>query len=129
MQKALFKEYRDLLREAEHLELLLKSMKRNLEKDKSVIREIILLENKVMLIKRKTLKKALEVTRFIDKCQDSYIRQILILRFINGYSWDKISFRMGGTASGDCIRKTAERYLEKAEKEKRIRERERKFSL
>lgn len=50
---------------------------------------------------------------YINGIDDSRIRQILSLRFINGMSWRQISFSVGGGNTADSVRKACERFLEK----------------
>ena len=47
----------------------------------------------------------------ITKISDSTIRQIIILRFIDGLSWFKVSEGIGGDATADGCRMTFERYF------------------
>jgi hypothetical protein len=49
---------------------------------------------------------------YINGIDDSCIRQILSLRFINGLSWRQISFSVGGGNTADGVRKACERFLE-----------------
>ena len=51
------------------------------------------------------------LNRFIASVDDSRMRQILSLRYINGFSWQKIAFAIGGGNSADSARKLAERYI------------------
>jgi hypothetical protein len=48
---------------------------------------------------------------YINGIDDSCIRQILSLRFINGLSWRQISFSVGGRNTADSVRKACERFL------------------
>lgn len=49
---------------------------------------------------------------YINGIDDSCIRQILSLRFINGLSWRQISFSVGDGNTADSVRKACERFLE-----------------
>jgi hypothetical protein len=51
--------------------------------------------------------------RFIDAVDDSQMRMILSLRYINGLPWQQIAYSIGGYNSSDGIRKAHDRYLEK----------------
>ena len=48
---------------------------------------------------------------YITKIQDTKIRQIIILRFIDGKSWFKVSLEMGGDATEEGCRKAFERFF------------------
>lgn len=59
------------------------------------------------------LRKSKEVNSFIDSITDTYIKQLFCMRYLSGYTWDKISVLMGGVASSDCYRHAVNRYLSK----------------
>lgn len=50
---------------------------------------------------------------YINGIDDSLIRQIMDLRFINRLNWQQIAFSIGGGNTADGVRKACERYLEK----------------
>lgn len=55
----------------------------------------------------------LEAQQYIDGIDDSYTRLIFCMRFIDGFSWQKIALTVGGGNSPDGMRKVVVRYLEK----------------
>jgi len=48
---------------------------------------------------------------YINGIDDSYIRQVMSLRYVNGLSWRQISFSVGGRNTDDGVRKVCERFL------------------
>ena len=54
-----------------------------------------------------------EAETFISSVDDSYIRQILRYRYLDGNSWEKVAVRMGGGNTADGCRMAAERFLQK----------------
>ncbi|MEG1061639.1 MAG: hypothetical protein RSD35_06845 [Oscillospiraceae bacterium] len=64
------------------------------------------------IIDTKVLRSIAEynrLNRYIASIDDSYIRQILTLRYVDGLSWVAVAFHMGG--SEDSVRKTHDRFL------------------
>ena len=53
------------------------------------------------------------LNRYINSIDDSQIRIILALRYINGLSWRQVAFSIGGGKSEDGVRKAHERFLAK----------------
>ncbi len=53
-----------------------------------------------------------KLMEYINSVDDSYIRQIMTLRYIHGMSWQKIAHQMGGGNTGDGVRKACQRYLQ-----------------
>lgn len=51
------------------------------------------------------------LNRYIQSVKDPLTKQIMIYRFINGYSWRKIAFQVGGNNSVDSVKKRLYRYL------------------
>lgn len=54
-----------------------------------------------------------EIEKFIDSIEDSVIRQVIELKYIDGLSWKDIAARQGGGNTEDGIRKACERFLRK----------------
>lgn len=52
------------------------------------------------------------IEEFVDEIEDSQVRQIMRLRFLQGMSWRQTANRCGGGNAADGVRKKAERYLE-----------------
>ncbi len=50
--------------------------------------------------------------RYIAGIDDSLIRQIFTLRFVNGLSWQQVANRVGGNTA-DSVRKMSIRYINK----------------
>jgi len=52
-----------------------------------------------------------KILEYINSIDDSFIRQIMTLRYIHGYSWRKVAHHMGGGNTSDSVRKACIRYL------------------
>ena len=68
------------------------------------------------IMKIRTLEERIQVERdrvweYILTIPDTPMRQIVILRFIDGKSWFKVSEGIGGDATEDGCRKAFERYF------------------
>lgn len=53
------------------------------------------------------------LNRYIETVEDSQMRMILALRYINGLSWRQIAFSIGGGNTEDGVRKAHDRFLKK----------------
>lgn len=53
------------------------------------------------------------LNRYIESIEDSQIRMIMTLRYVNGLSWRQIAFGIGGGNTEDGVKKLAYRYLKK----------------
>ena len=53
------------------------------------------------------------LNRYIQSVDDSQMRMILSLRYINGFSWRQIAFSIGGGNTEDGVRKAHDRFLNK----------------
>ena len=51
------------------------------------------------------------LNRYIQSVEDSQMRLILSLRYINGLSWRQIAFSIGGSTTEDSIRMLHNRFL------------------
>lgn len=54
-----------------------------------------------------------ETTDYIDNIDDSQIRQIITLRYVNGLEWGQVAAKMGGNNTADGVRMIHNRYLER----------------
>lgn len=52
------------------------------------------------------------LNRYINSIDDSFIRQIIALRFINGLTWQGVADHIGGNTE-DSVKKACYRYLKK----------------
>lgn len=53
------------------------------------------------------------LNRYIESIEDSQIRMIMTLRYVNGLSWRQIAFSVGGGNTEESVKKVAYRYLKK----------------
>lgn len=54
-----------------------------------------------------------DVHVYINGIQDSHIRRIIAMRYIDGMTWKQIAKNVGGGNTEDAVRKTVERFLER----------------
>lgn len=54
-----------------------------------------------------------ETYEYIDNIDDSLIRQIITLRYINGLEWKQVAASIGGNNTGDSVRMIHNRFLER----------------
>ncbi|MBS5724630.1 MAG: hypothetical protein KHW59_02485 [Clostridiales bacterium] len=66
---------------------------------------------------QKCLEEGRELVRFIDAIEDHSIREIILCRFADGNSWEKVAFRTG-SCSKDAARRRCERFLKGTETKK-----------
>ncbi|WP_411679874.1 hypothetical protein [Clostridium thailandense] len=53
------------------------------------------------------------LNRYIESIDNSELRMILSLRYINGLSWEQVAVSISPYASGESVRKAHERFLRK----------------
>jgi len=79
----------------------------------SIMDKVIVLEDDIQQHYEKCLEEYKRLNDFIYSCEDSYVRQIMIFRFIQDLSWVQVSIKMGGGNTEDGVRATLKRYLKK----------------
>lgn len=62
---------------------------------------------------QKLILKKTETILFINNINDSYIRQIVILRDIEGMRWYDVADAMGKSVTAESVRKAYERFMQK----------------
>lgn len=80
-------------------------------------------ERRVERLKRKlqrrleeVMEKREEIEEYIDSIDDSQIRMILTLRYVNGLSWQQVAEHIGGGNTADSVRMMHNRFLKKYKK-------------
>lgn len=54
-----------------------------------------------------------EIFEWVEGIEDSLLRQVIILRHVNGLSWRQVAREIGGRNTAESIRKLHDRYFEK----------------
>jgi len=52
-----------------------------------------------------------EIFEWVESIEDSLLRQIIILRHVNGLTWDQVAASIGGGNTADGVRMIHDRYL------------------
>ena len=58
-----------------------------------------------------------DVLEFINSIDDSHVRRIVTMRFVDGMKWRQIALNIGGGNTEDSVRKTVERFLEREDRD------------
>ena len=53
------------------------------------------------------------LNRYIDTVDDSLMREILTLRFVEGLSWEDVAYNLGGKNKAESVKKRCFRFLKK----------------
>lgn len=70
------------------------------------------LRSRLVKKKNELLSLQVEVQNFIDGIEDSLTRQVIINRYVNGYSWIKVAEVIGGDNTPDGVRMLAKRFID-----------------
>lgn len=65
----------------------------------------------LQLLEDDLLEKTNEVEEFIASVDDSRIRRIINLRFLENQSWNKVADQIGGNNTEDSVRKAFDRFM------------------
>ena len=72
---------------------------------------IEILKNKIQSRKIAAQNEVNKLYRYIDTIQDSYIRQIIELRFVSCLPWLQVALCIGGNNTADSVRMAVNRFL------------------
>jgi len=61
----------------------------------------------------KLLNLMKETNEYINNIDDSLIRQIISLKYVDGLTWEQVAASIGGGNTPDSVRKMCNRFLEK----------------
>lgn len=77
------------------------------------VAEIADLKSLLDLNLKKCFYELSRLNRYINSIDDSEMRMILSLRYINGLCWEQVAASISPYASGESIRKAHDRFLKK----------------
>lgn len=86
------------------------------QKDRGATLEKSLLQMNILSKKKKRAELELQtaaVETFIDSIDDSRMRQIMRLRYMDGLSWNETAKRIGELGQGDAVRVSCSRFMKK----------------
>ena len=127
----LLNQYRSLQREIKYLEKKLRSMEDSALHDSVLssnsgpdyaLHEISVYGSTAKKRKYEKMYKRRKVSAerhrdsiesFIDSAEDSMMRQILTLRFIEGKSWQRVADEVGGNNTENSVKKRCHRYIKR----------------
>lgn len=73
-------------------------------------------EDKLRRMKEKCCRERDAILDYINDIEESRLRQIFMLRHLDGLSWRAVAFRLGGYETEDGVRMKHDRYLRKNKK-------------
>lgn len=100
----------------QHFEIEGVPVKEYQERKTDLLSKRLLLNNRkstLELLEFDLLQKTNEVEEFIASINDSRMRRIINLRFIENLSWNKVADYIGGGNTEDSVRKAFTRFMEK----------------
>ncbi|QCH27816.1 hypothetical protein EZN00_01414 [Clostridium tyrobutyricum] len=77
------------------------------------VAEIADLKELLNLNLKKCFYELNRLNRYIESIDDSQMRMIMTLRYVNGLSWEQVSSSISPYASGESVRKAHDRFLKK----------------
>lgn len=69
------------------------------------------LQNKLKRKRLELMNLLEETNEFIDRIEDSLVRQIIILKYIEGMSWQGVASVIGGNNTASSVRMAVNRFL------------------
>ena len=81
--------------------------------DSEILQEIGQCKQLIEQSMKRSIQEYKKLILYISNIDDSMIRQIIFLRFIQGYTWVQVAAEIGGGNSPDSIRMMMKRYLAK----------------
>ena len=79
-----------------------------------LIPELSTLTDKLLQSRKRAMEEFAVLQTFIDQIDDSQVRLIFTMRYLDGYSWHQVAWRLGGNTA-DSVRMVHNRYLARLE--------------
>ena len=81
--------------------------------DKEMLVEMEQCKQLIEVCMKKSIQEYKKLIVYVFQIDDSMIRQIILLRFIQGLTWIQVAREIGGGNSADSVRMMVKRYLAK----------------
>ena len=83
--------------------------------DKTATTAVMIAELKETIVQKqfRVMSERIRLEQYIANVDDSFVRQLLTLRFVDGYSWKKVAMAAGGGNTADNVRMSCKRYLKR----------------
>lgn len=101
------------LSQLRHLSKEIKQDERSLKGNNPSVSTTLEIEKMIERKKQSRMVEYNRLMRYISSVDDSFMRQILTLRYVNGCSWLQVAMRIGGGNTEDSVRMAHKRFLEK----------------
>lgn len=69
--------------------------------------------------RKKNIEEYARLCRYIEGIEDDFMRQIIVLRYINGYNWVQVAMNIGGGNTAEGVRIAHKRFLKAEERQRR----------
>jgi len=79
-----------------------------------LIPELGALTDKLLQSRKRAVEEFAVLQTFINEIDDSQVRLIFTMRYLDGYSWHQVAWRLGGNTA-DSVRMVHNRYLARLE--------------
>ena len=79
-----------------------------------LIPELGALTDKLLQSRKRAVEEFEVLQTFINEIDDSQVRLIFTMRYLDGYSWHQVAWRLGGNTA-DSVRMVHNRYLARLE--------------
>ena len=73
--------------------------------------ELKAIQEKILALLRRAMREELKILEFIEGVEDSHLRRIISLRFLDNLSWTAVAIKIGGGNTSDSVRRAVDRYL------------------
>ena len=85
----------------------------NSDKVSDIAVDIMRTEDVIKDLKAKIMLQEAKIIAYIANIDDSFIRQIMLLRYVSCKSWAAVAMNIGGNNTKDSVRMAHNRFLQK----------------
>lgn len=81
------------------------------DKTSLYISDIVELQGMIAVKQKRCICEQARLEQYINKISDSLVRQIFVYRFVNGLPWEQVAACIGGSSTGDSVKKICYRHI------------------
>ena len=70
-------------------------------------------KERIQMLRGRAEREQVRLLNYIEGIEDSFIRQIIVYRFVEDFTWKEVARKLGGNNSPESVRKAFQRFLQK----------------
>ena len=77
------------------------------------VMRLVEIRERIQNLRDKAEREQVRLLNYIEGIEDGFVRQIIVYRFVEDFTWKEVARKLGGNNSSESVRKAFQRFLQK----------------